>query len=148
MGGSAAGNFAAARPADDASSPANASDPSASLATANNTGGQDIAQMRDGKQLVSSTLASGRYPDITVQAGTPVEWVINAPKGSINGCNNRMLIQAYGIEHAFEEGENVLAFMPQQAGTVRYTCWMGMIRGNIIVVAAENALLGQTDKGD
>lgn len=30
-------------------------------------------------------------------------------------------------------GENVIEFTPESTGTVRYSCWMGMIRGNIFV---------------
>ena len=87
----------------------------------------------DGVQVVNSTLQSGRYPNITVQAGVPVRWVIDAPDGSINGCNNRILIQDYGIEYTFHTGENVIEFTPVNVGTVYYSCWMGMIRGNIFV---------------
>ena len=90
-------------------------------------------QMVDGVQIVRSTLYSGRYPDITVKEGIPVRWTIEAPEGSINGCNYRMLIQDYGIEHTFVDGENVIEFIPEKAGTVRYSCWMGMIHGNIHV---------------
>lgn len=91
------------------------------------------AEIVDGVQVISSTLQPGRYPNITVQAGIPVKWVIDAPEGSINGCNNRILIQDYGIEYTFHTGENVIEFTPANAGTVRYSCWMGMIRGNIFV---------------
>ena len=87
----------------------------------------------DGVQVVNSTLLSGSYPNITVQEGIPVKWVIDAPEGNINGCNSRMLIQDYGIEYTFHTGENVIEFTPADAGTVRYSCWMGMIRGNIFV---------------
>ena len=87
----------------------------------------------DGVQVINSTLSSGRYPNITVEAGVPVKWVIDAPEGSINGCNGRMLIQDYGIEYTFHTGENAIEFMPANTGTVRYSCWMGMIRGNIFV---------------
>ena len=90
-------------------------------------------QMVDGVQIVHSTLYSGSYPDITVREGIPVRWTIEAPEGSINGCNYRMLIQDYGIEHTFDRGENVIEFIPEKAGTVRYSCWMGMIHGNIYV---------------
>jgi sulfite exporter TauE/SafE/copper chaperone CopZ len=90
-------------------------------------------QMMDGRQLVSSTLESGGYPRITVVAGIPVRWLIEAPQGSINGCNNRMLIPEYGIEHAFKPGENVIEFTPTRTGTFRYSCWMGMIQGSITV---------------
>lgn len=87
----------------------------------------------DGVQVVDSTLQPGRYPNITVQAGIPVKWVIDAPEGSINGCNSRMLIRDYGIEYTFHTGENVIEFTPTNTGTVRYNCWMGMIQGNIFV---------------
>lgn len=87
----------------------------------------------DGVQVINSTLASGRYPNITVQAGIPVKWVIDAPAGTVNGCNYKMLLKEYGIEHTFSEGENVIEFTPVKSGTVQYTCWMGMIRGNIFV---------------
>ena len=87
-----------------------------------------------GVQKVRTTLASGRYEPITVTAGTPVEWTIDAPDGSINGCNNRMVIPAYGIEHAFTVGENVIKFTPDKAGTYPYSCWMGMITSTITVV--------------
>ncbi len=97
------------------------------------SGAESSIKMENGVQVVSSTLAPGRYPDITVQEGIPVKWVIDAPKGSINGCNNRMFIQAYGVEHAFQTGENMIEFTPTKAGTVRYSCWMGMIHGSITV---------------
>ena len=84
-----------------------------------------------GEQTVRSTLASGRYPDIRVKAGIPVKWVIDAPKGSINGCNYKFMIRDYNIEHTFRTGENVINFMPERAGTVYYSCWMGMITGSI-----------------
>ncbi|HWP52035.1 MAG TPA: sulfite exporter TauE/SafE family protein [Clostridia bacterium] len=94
----------------------------------------NVKVTQDGVQLVASTLAPGRYPAITVQAGTPVKWVITAPKGSINGCNNRLYIPAYDITHEFELGENVISFTPDKTGTFQYSCWMGMIRGSITVV--------------
>lgn len=96
----------------------------------------------EGQQIVNSTLSSSRYPNITVQAGTPVKWIIDAPEGSINGCNNRMLIGEYGIEHTFKTGENVIEFTPTKAGNVRYSCWMGMIRGTITVTEAGASAAG------
>lgn len=93
------------------------------------------AEIVDGVQVVNSTLQPGRYPNITVQTGVPVKWVIDAPEGSINGCNHKMFIQDYGIEYTFHTGENIIEFTPVSAGTVRYSCWMGMIRGNIFVTS-------------
>ena len=96
-------------------------------------GEADSAEVFDETQVVYSTLSASRYPDITVQAGVPVKWVIDAPEGSITGCNYKILIPDYGIEYAFQTGENVIEFTPLTAGTVQYSCWMGMIRGNIFV---------------
>ena len=100
----------------------------------NSSAAENNVEAVDGVQVVNSTLQAGRYPDITVQAGVPVKWVIDAPDGSINGCNNRILISDYGIEYTFHTGENVIEFTPVNIGTVRYSCWMGMIRGNIFVM--------------
>jgi sulfite exporter TauE/SafE/copper chaperone CopZ/plastocyanin domain-containing protein len=88
----------------------------------------------NGVQTVNSTLSGGRYPAITVQQGIPVKWTINAPQGSINGCNNRMIIREYGIEHRFTAGDNVIEFTPEKTGRFSYSCWMGMIRSSITVV--------------
>ena len=97
-------------------------------------------------QVINSTLASGRYPNISVQAGTPVKWVIDAPSGTINGCNYKMMLKEYGIEHTFTEGENVIEFTPTKSGTVQYTCWMGMIRGNIFVTDGDGTETAITDE--
>ena len=91
-------------------------------------------------QEIHSTLTSGRYPDITVTAGIPVKWVIDVPQNALNGCNYKMLLNAYGIEHTFTEGENVIEFTPTSTGDIPYTCWMGMIRGDIFVTDESGAV--------
>lgn len=68
-----------------------------------------------------------------MQAGVPVRWVIDVPEGSLNGCNYRMLIPGLGLTHTFSEGENVIEFTAAKVGTLRYSCWMGMIYGSILV---------------
>ena len=93
-------------------------------------------QIEDGVQIVNSTLSSGRYPAITVQAGMPVKWIIDAPQGSVNGCNNRMFIPEYNIEYQFKTGENIIEFTPSKTGSFSFSCWMGMIRSSIQVVEA------------
>ena len=46
-----------------------------------------------------------------------------------------MIIREYGIEHRFTQGENVIEFTPERTGRFPYSCWMGMIRSSITVVA-------------
>lgn len=100
--------------------------------------------IKDGVQYVKSSLAPGSYPNITVQAGTPVKWTITAEKGSINGCNYKITIPEYKMEHQFKTGENVIEFTPNKTGSFRYSCWMGMIKGSITVVEPGGDLT-QTD---
>lgn len=104
------------------------------LGTTSGIAGEARAVVRDGSQEVHTTLESGSYPTITVKAGVPVRWVMDAPDGTINGCNNRMQIPAYDFEYRFKPGENVLEFTPTKAGEISYSCWMGMIKGTIHVL--------------
>ena len=84
-------------------------------------------------QYVYSRLQSGKYPDIYVQAGIPVEWHITADQNHINGCNNRIISSDFDIEYNFIPGDNVIKFQPSTPGLYTYTCWMGMITGKIHV---------------
>ena len=90
--------------------------------------------MENGVQVVESQLASGKYPIIKVKKDVPVRWIINAPDGSINGCNYKIYINSYGIEYTFQKGENIIEFTPTKSESIGYSCWMGMIKGNINVV--------------
>ena len=94
----------------------------------------ETAVMKGGIQQVTTTLASGGYEPIAVQAGVPVRWNIQADASDINGCNNRIVIPAYNIEKQLEPGDNIIEFTPDQTGTIPYSCWMGMIRSQISVV--------------
>lgn len=85
-------------------------------------------------QYVESNLDFGTYPEIIVYTGIPVKWTINVPEEVINGCNYKMIVKTYGITHEFTPGKNVIEFTPGEPGTVQYTCWMGMIYGEINVV--------------
>ena len=97
--------------------------------------------IENGVQIVNSTLSPRAYPAITVQVGIPVKWTINVPPGSINSCNNRIIIRPYNIEYRFQQGDNVIEFTPDKAGVFRYSCWMAMIFGTITVVDASGAIV-------
>jgi len=103
--------------------------------SAQDSTGAFIPNVQNGVQVVNSTLMPGRYPAITVQQGIPVRWIINAPPGSITGCNNRMIIREYGIQYTFKQGDNIIEFTPEKAGRFSYSCWMAMIKSTITVLA-------------
>jgi sulfite exporter TauE/SafE/copper chaperone CopZ len=112
--------------------------PSAQARTVPNppASGSSDSVVQNGVQIINSTLQSNRYPAITVQQGIPVRWIINAPPGSITGCNNRMIIREYGIQYTFKQGDNVIEFTPTKAGRFSYSCWMAMIFSTITVLPA------------
>jgi sulfite exporter TauE/SafE/copper chaperone CopZ len=92
-------------------------------------------QIKDGIQLVKTELKSGRYEPIKVQVGIPVRWTIHAEPGTINGCNDRIVIPEYNrLQKKLSIGDNIVEFTPTRTGTFTYACWMGMIRGKITVV--------------
>jgi hypothetical protein len=92
------------------------------------------ATVNDGIQIVTTTLDRGIYDPIIVQTGIPVKWTITANDGDLNSCNNKMLIRSYGVEQKLLIGENVVEFTPTKAGTINYSCWMGMVGSTITVV--------------
>lgn len=101
----------------------------------NQVAAQVDGTIQDGVQVITTQLESGRYAPITVQAGVPVRWTIQAAAGTVTGCNNRLIIPEYNIEKPLVVGNNVIEFTPEKAGIVPYSCWMGMIRSRITVVA-------------
>ena len=92
------------------------------------------AEIQDDIQVVNTELKGGGYEPIIVEVGKPVKWNMQASNGSLNGCNNRMIIKEYGIEKSLEIGDNIIEFTPTETGTYTYSCWMGMIRSKIYVV--------------
>jgi hypothetical protein len=74
------------------------------------------------------------YQPFVVQAGLPVRWTIEVKAEDLNGCNNALIVPAYGIRKRLAPGKNVVEFTPDRAGTIAYTCWMGMITSTIRVV--------------
>ena len=96
------------------------------------------ARMEDGYQIIESSLSSGAYPSIQVQAGIPVRWIIHADEAEINGCNNRFFQRDFQLEHTFEPGDNLVEFTPANPGRYTYSCWMGMIHGTITVTPKED----------
>ena len=91
------------------------------------------AEKNEDVQYVTTTLKPNGYEDITVKAGIPVEWIIEAEASSLNGCNNEIRIPEYDLDIKLKPGENKITFLPEQPGDYIYSCWMGMLRATIHV---------------
>ena len=92
------------------------------------------AEIQDNIQVVTTKLKGGTYEPIIVEVGKPVKWNIQVSNGSLNGCNNKIIIREYEIEKSLEMGDNIIEFTPTEAGTYTYSSWMGMLRSKIYVV--------------
>lgn len=100
----------------------------------------NVATMKDGIQTVTTGLSSGSYTPIVVQKDVPVKWIIKAEAGSINGCNNSIVVPKFNIQQDLAVGDTVIEFTPTSSGTFPFSCWMGMIRSKITVVDDLNAV--------
>lgn len=108
--------------------------PAVSSSGNNSVAAQELV-LKDGVQQITTELKSNSYAPITVTAGIPVKWTIHAAQGTVNGCNGTLVIPSYNIEQKLAVGDNVIEFTPEKAGVIPYSCWMGMIRSQITVVA-------------
>lgn len=96
--------------------------------------------LKDGIQYVTSSMSPGGYDPITVQQGVPVKWTLNAPSGTLNGCNSSIVIPEYNIQLKLKAGENLIEFTPDKAGSFSFSCWMGMIRSSISVTGTDGTI--------
>lgn len=110
------------------------------LAFPGSTQDSNIATIKNGVQVVTTKLYPGSYEPVIVQKGIPVKWIIKAQKSDLNGCNNEIVIPKFHNSQKLEPGDNVIEFTPMESGTFPYSCWMGMIRSQIIVVDDLNKL--------
>ncbi len=92
------------------------------------------AEIKNGIQTVRTVFGANNYADFVAQAGVPLRWIITIAAGDLNGCNNTMIVPAYGIKKKLVPGENIVEFTPNKEGVIPYSCWMGMIRSRITVV--------------
>lgn len=97
----------------------------------------DSVKDGDGVQRIATAFTSGRYAPITVKADIPVVWTISIAEADLNGCNNLMVIPAYGVEKKLVPGDNIIEFTPNESGAFGYSCWMGMIRSTITVLSPD-----------
>lgn len=98
-------------------------------------GGGVAAQQQAGVQIVRMTQKAGSYvPNVfTVKPGVRVRWIIDSE--SEYSCAASLVVPSLGISRRLRLGENVIEFTPKTAGSIPFSCSMGMYRGVFNVVA-------------
>lgn len=92
------------------------------------------SEIKEYYQVVEFDLSYGGYKDIIVQKGIPVKMIINAKPNVLTGCNNAIRIKSFNISQELKIGKNVIEFTPNKTGRFTYTCWMNMLKNNIVVI--------------
>ena len=76
--------------------------------------------------------AAGWEPDrFILKTGVPVKWVIDGQQ--ITGCNSGIKVPSLGLQFNIKPGLQTIEFTPKTAGTIPWSCLMGMIQGTFIV---------------
>jgi len=77
--------------------------------------------------------ADGWTPDsFVLKKGVMVKWVINVTQ--LTNCNKEIIVRDYNLDIKLKNGENIVEFMPDKTGAIKWSCWMDMIPGTFIVV--------------
>ena len=72
-----------------------------------------------------------------LRKGVHVHWVIDVKE--LTDCNRAIVVPKLGLSIDLKLGEQAVEFTPSQEGTILWSCWMGMLRGEFQVTDAIEA---------
>jgi sulfite exporter TauE/SafE/copper chaperone CopZ len=89
--------------------------------------------VQEGYQVIYTEAEKFEYvPKVyRLRKNLPVKWIIHVKE--LSPCNKRIVIPAWNREIDLVEGLQMVELMPKEAGTVSWSCAMGMIPGIFIV---------------
>lgn len=67
-----------------------------------------------------------------LRKGVPVRWVIDAK--DLTECNRVIVVPKLGLQIDLHPGKQTVEFTPKENGTILWSCWMGMLRGEFQVL--------------
>src|SRR3989344_2670938 len=99
-----------------------------SLIPSASAGATDLSgNIIDGKQVINMKVDGYNYSPskFNILKGMPVEWRIDAKNAQ--GCAQIITAPKFGITKQLSKNDiNIIKFTPQQTGSVKFTCTMGM----------------------
>ncbi len=107
-----------------------------SLSGGNNIPSNSVsAVIGGGVQEISMNVDSSGYSpsSFVLKEGVLVKWNVNVKQ--LTGCNQELVMSAYGIDKQLKQGLNSIEFTPNKEGTISFTCGMGMLHGSFVVTA-------------
>lgn len=101
--------------------------------TSKTTAVSPVPTNKDGVQVVKMVVNGGYTPDnFTIKVGVPVRWEVDGTDAL--GCDQFLMSRELEIQEVLKTGINVFDFTPEKAGTIQFSCSMGMYRGSFTVV--------------
>ena len=89
-------------------------------------------------------ITSGYSPNhFVLSRGIPVKWVINGKQ--VTSCNHRIIVPSLNLEFDVKKGLQTIEFTPTKAGTIPWSCWMGMLHGDFEVIEPPPAAPAQPE---
>jgi sulfite exporter TauE/SafE/copper chaperone CopZ len=87
-------------------------------------------------QTIEMEVAAGGFSPnhFTLAKGVPVHWIVDGK--DVTTCNKRIIVPSLGLEFDVRPGKQTIEFTPRETGVVRWSCWMGMMRGEFVVTDA------------
>ncbi|HYO44849.1 MAG TPA: sulfite exporter TauE/SafE family protein [Candidatus Limnocylindrales bacterium] len=86
------------------------------------------------KQTLTTYQDAGGYSpaNVSIAAGVPTTWTIES--STVQTCAAFFVVPDLGIQMIFKKGANTIELPAMEAGTLSYTCSMGMYGGQITIV--------------
>ncbi len=115
----------------------------AGTAPAANGGTQPSTATAAKQALTTQQGADGYSPaNVSIYAGVPTTWTIES--STVKTCAAFLVVPDLGIQMILKEGANTIELPAMPAGTLAYSCSMGMYGGQITIVDRPTGL---TDNG-
>jgi len=101
--------------------------------------------IENGVQVVRmKQLSSGYSPNkFTIKKGIRVKWIIDGQDSY--SCSGFIVMSKMNISKRLSPGENIIEFTPEETGTLKFSCAMGMYTGSFNVVDNSGKTIGQAN---
>ena len=96
--------------------------------------------MENGVQVVRMTEGNSGYSPnkFSIKKGVPVKWIIDAQ--APYSCASSIVVSKLNITKNLQPGENIIEFTPDEVGSIKFSCSMGMYTGAFNVYDANNSV--------
>jgi len=110
-------------------------------------GGSASGATAGGTQALTTFQDAEGYspPNVSIYAGTPTTWTVQSSTTST--CAALLVVPTLGIQVRLHEGPNTIDLPALPAGTLAYSCGMGMYGGQITIVSPPTGANGGSASG-